>query len=635
MKNLHLKLSVIILFFLVLLFAIFRGILLVSYWDYFSVLSVVDIITAFIQGFRFDFNIIAIFILPLLFLFNIPIKNKYYSKIILYLILVAFAILTIVLTSDIVYFKEAHKHITQELLAISNDMGFIIKFALTQFWFAILILLVFVVLGIFAINKIGNNLYTANINNKQQIVILFLILVLIVFGIRGRVFSLQKPIGIGDVYQYASLPQSANLTINGAFTVWNTIRKGHTIFTNNLTEEYAVNLLKQYLTSKDFSFSNKTCPLQRQIINKNPTKKYNVYLVLLESWNPNYIDGYTPNNPQKYNATPFFSSILKDSIVFESAYSSGYRSIMGFTSAFIGVPYAPANPLLGYGLELSNLIKIAKPFNDLGYYTFYTMTSPRTSYRMANLATGVLGVQDAYGNEDLPKLLNYKNDLSFGNDYDAIIFSINKIKEKLNTNKNFFSILFTGSTHGPFVKILDSLEKFPRDTEENKFLNALYFADYSIQNLIETAKKDNLFDDTIFIFISDHTSFKHENNIKGDFRIVFTIYAPKILKPQRIKYPVSQTDLIPTIYSILNIKAPFTAIGNNAFDKTASHFAFVSNGTDISIITENGSISTDGNKILEEIKDTPDFDESEVKNLALSVEKATTSLIKQNKWFCN
>ena len=67
-------------------------------------------------------------------------------------------------------------------------------------------------------------------------------------------------------------------------------------------------------------------------------------------------------------------------------------------------------------------------------------------------------------------------------------------------------------------------------------------------------------------FLEDATS------LKDKFHIPFVIYAPKIFKPQKIEYTVSQLDIIPTLIDVLNIKAPYSSLGKSLFSKTNNRF---------------------------------------------------------------
>lgn len=206
---------------------------------------------------------------------------------------------------------------------------------------------------------------------------------------------------------------------------------------------------------------------------------------------------------------------------------------------------------------------------------------------------------------------------------------------QLKKSTPFFILGFTGSTHIPFTQTTDEFEKYPRTTEENKYLNSLYYADYSIGQLIEKAKQNDWFDDTIFIFVADHVpnGIEKGNTLKDKFHIPFIIYAPKIFKPQKIEYTVSHLDIIPTLAHMLGKDLKFTVLGTNALDEHASHCAFICEGNNIAIVEGGNTMRHNRQTILETNveKDSDVYKKLEEK--VLSFDKVVSYSFKYNKWF--
>ncbi|MDR3257038.1 MAG: sulfatase-like hydrolase/transferase, partial [Endomicrobium sp.] len=200
----------------------------------------------------------------------------------------------------------------------------------------------------------------------------------------------------------------------------------------------------------------------------------------------------------------------------------------------------------------------------------------------------------------------------------------------------FFIYSFTGTTHTPFNPTTDKFEKYPRTSVENKYLNNLYYADYSIGHLIDNAKRDGYFDNTIFIFMADHIYGGFAltaGNTKERFRIPFVVYAPKILKPQQIDYAVSQADLIPSIYHLMGIEEPFAAVGTNIFDRSANHFALICDGMNIVLVEGQNYISSNRINIVESSINKNNDKYTLMNNTLLSLDKAITESIKRNRWY--
>lgn len=113
------------------------------------------------------------------------------------------------------------------------------------------------------------------------------------------------------------------------------------------------------------------------------------------------------------------------------------------------------------------------------------------------------------------------------------------------------------------------------------------------------------------------------------------IYAPKILKPRKVEYVVSQLDIIPTLYNLLGLNAPYTSLGRDMLDDTNAQdrVALISEGVNIGLITAKGAIRHTRKELLEVEKLSEDFDEKQAQETLLALDKAAYTLLKTNKWY--
>ncbi|GHT37668.1 hypothetical protein AGMMS49593_05250 [Endomicrobiia bacterium] len=252
-----------------------------------------------------------------------------------------------------------------------------------------------------------------------------------------------------------------------------------------------------------------------------------------------------------------------------------------------------------YSLELMNDISsMPETFNEKGYFTMFAQSSSKNSIKMYDFSKNVLHIQESYGKEDMPRLMDYLFEFPFGYDYDLFDFTAKKVEKCWKKGQSFFVFSFTGSTHIEYMSVTEQFNKYPPDSSKNKYLNVLNYSDYSIGHLMDMAKQEGWFEDAIFIFIADHVAssvsaeddISKKEGVENGFKIPFVIYAPKISKPQKIDYVVSQADLVPTIYHLMGIGKPFSALGSNALDKNVSHFALINDGADIIFVKNNDYI---------------------------------------------
>lgn len=627
-NNFNLKITFIFLLTAFALFFCTRLALFLIFNTEFSALSSGQVIKAFLNGIRFDYSVIALFLMPCLFMLNLPIKKRLWFKIWAFISAFVLFLMAIILLADIVYFPEVHRHIAQEIVQIKYEFGFIVNYAVKQCWFLLFPLIALLLWFVWFFNKKINKLWQApDFKIKKLIKIILIFIALIILGIRGHLGG-GKSLGMADVYNYAKTPQEAILVMNGAFSAYQVGRKGKTENKNNYPFDKALTEVQALFKEQKSEFKDKDFPLLQFPQEQGKIKDINFVIVMLEGWAKYAIGAYSPAEDTH---TPYFDEMAKNGVLFTNAYATGQRSILGFSSIFAGLPLINTLPMFGYGLEQNNINKMPADFTENGFYTFYVQTSNRDSYRMCALAN-LLGTEESYGAEDIPAYMEYQGKPAFGYDYDALMFMADKIKAR--KKNNFMALAFTGTTHDPFVKLTDDFEIYKDGSWQAGYKNSVAYADYALGSLIKRAKEDGWFDNTVFIFLSDHIGGRSERKaINEHFEIPLLIYAPKILKPQKIDYPVSQLDVIPTVYNLAALNKPRTFYGNNLLDSAAPHFAMISTGVDNGIITKDGVVFYDGNNIIEQQSFTPAFNAENNLNMLLALDKTAQVLLENNKWY--
>lgn len=621
--------SIYIVLLAALMFTAARLALFECYHSFFAALTAQEIKSAFLNGLRFDFSCIALFLGPLVFLLNLPVNSRRWAKWLLYIISLVLLILAGLLAADLIYFPKVNRHIAEEIIQISHDWDFVISYMFGPALWPLLGLLAVFAAAIFFIRyKIKTSFKPEFGSPLAEGGKLLLIIILIVMGIRGHL-GIGKSLDVADVYNYAQTPSAAALTLNGAFTAYQVGRKGQVDIENPFPAEEAILIAREELFSPDEIAADARYPLMRTKQEASNLKDINIMIVLLEGWHPRFVDSLSGGS---YGVTPVFDKIVSEGVVFNNAYASGLRSMFGFAAVLAGVPLVPGLPMFGYGLEMNALSSMPKNFSDAGYYTLFAQTSKRDSYRLCALAS-FLGMQDSYGWEDIPELLPYEEKAPFGYDYDALMFAADKIKNR--KEKNFFAMVFTGITHEPFARTLPQFDKYTGDDWDSGFKNTLAYADWSIGEFLEKAKQDGWFDNTIFIFVADHTSGAKTDSLYDKFRIPLVMYAPKILPAVRRNITVSQMDLAPTIYALTGLSVPYTAFGRNIFDRSRENerFAFVSEGVNIGLITPKGAIRHSGTQLLSTEALQDDFDPVSAAKKLQALDKAAYTLLKENRWF--
>ncbi|MDR2428168.1 MAG: LTA synthase family protein [Endomicrobium sp.] len=543
--------------------------------------------------------------------------------------------IVLMLSADFFYFPEVRRHMTEDIILAWRDKDFIITYIIKNYLWILILICVLSIYFTKKIFKFIDRQYSPKYMNLfKQISILFVVIVIVVLGIRSNFYFKERPLNLTNAYRLLKKTENIQLILNGVFTQYHSLvyeDKEKGVINNGYPLDQGLKNARNFLLSDNEIFSNEEYPLMRCLKNTKKTSNYNVVIILLESWTPKYIDSFNGNIG--YGVTPAFDKIAEGGIKFVNAYSAGSRSQYGLIASLIGMQ-AVHGVIRYYGFDMmSRITQIAQPFNKRGYFTMYAQSFPRKSIYMCSVAKGILNFSEAYGSQDYTKLMDISNDYD---DYAMFDFISKKLEEIHNQGKPFFIYAFTGTTHVPFIQTTSQFEKYPPISNENKYLNTLYYADYSIGYFIEKAKKDGYFDNTIVIFMADHpVPFAlHSMDTKQRFKIPFVIYAPKIFKPQVIKHTVSQADLIPTLYHLMNINEPFSAVGVNALDNNANHFALICDGMNIVFVDKNGDyVTSNRDVIMESSLKKNDTKYYELNNILLSLDKSIVELFIHNRWY--
>ncbi|MDR1196066.1 MAG: LTA synthase family protein [Endomicrobium sp.] len=627
----RLKLAAVYALLFLALFSLARIALFVSAHSFFKDMTVGAFLYALLEGMRFDIFAICTFCGAFLFLINLPVNSKLFIKINCAFLNASILVFLFILAADVIYFNIFEKHLTTEFLLAKSHFSYFVSLAFGDFIFVTISIFVFTVLLFWFSFKIVDKYYTSSDRRVLFNSILLPVLIcLIIIAVRG---GLQERIlSISDAYKKGRI--AGELKLNGIFTSLISIRSKTDSNKINIAFEEALKTVTANLIDEEEMIPNESYPLMRQRTEFNVNgKSYNIVIILLESWQKDYIDSMAQTS---YGVTPNFDALVKDSIMYDRFYANGQRSIMGLMSVFFSFPYVAGLPYMGYGLENFGQTKLPVILMKNGYDNIFVQGDKRESDNAIALAN-YLGFKEAYGKQDIPLLNKYDANISKGYDLDGLQFFFKKVNM---LKKPFFAFYFTTTTHIPYAKtVLKSLEKYPEDgTEKTGYLNRLYYADYALGEFINQAKKEAWFENTVFIMCADHQAYgvggqsgKYEKTkIDKTFKIPMVIYCPSLFKPEISDKLASQLDIIPTIIDILNIETPYSSAGKSLFSKTDNRFVFLSyEGDQVYLINNEGAAWQDWKDSSNSSYDI----NRENGKLLFSVEKVMYELVMKDKWF--
>lgn len=612
-----------------------RLMLIIFYPDAFASLSAGELALSLLFGLRVDTAVILTFAgLPIL-LQLLPLgvlEHRRIRQLLGGLWGVTIAVIFFINYADDLYFGFVGRHVMNEMKVIGNDWEILVQMAFEAYWPHTLAATIGSVLIIGLFIRIFSTPLQPTRSVKREWLTMPLVVILIFLGIRGKVTGIS--FGISDAFAVNKLA-SGNLALNGTFTLY---RSGYAkpASHNALPKQEAIATLKSLLESDKTQFPDSEYPLIRSYVQEANATKYNIVIIMLESWSAKYIDAFTHNG---FKVTPHFDALAASGLKFLNFYANGQRSLAGITAVFTGIlpPYGFQS--YGEGLELGGLSYLASMAEQNGYDTISMQSSNRGSFRVDKLSE-LAGFAHYYGAEDIPHVGNEQGHPHFGAwDGDMLKFLLSKLN---SAEEPFLSFAFTSTTHTPYRIPDEKYRIYPHDPNgRGGFLNTMKYVDDEIGNFITQAKKQPWFEHTVFFFMADHCM---GNDLRGEQskfdtndtevlpqnHIPLIVYAPHIFKPATMYTAGSQADMLPTIADLLHWQQPFATISTSLFDTSAAHFAYLSAG-DISSLTDGKhAVTYNSNVFLESFGDANAT--ARLMHTLLGIDTALPYLLHHNRW---
>lgn len=552
--------------FWLLFFALGRAVFLIYYGSeaLASADTIGEVLLSFVNGFQLD---LATTCYLMMFPFVAHLVTIFYSApIISRIIQIYHSILVIayssLVSSELGIYAEWKTKINYKALLYLQNPSEVMNTAQTSqiLGFSVLTILLSL-FGIGIYNKFFHS-RLIRIHTPPVLSLLFFIIMppLLVFGARG---GLQEiPINQSQSFysKHAILNTAAT---NSVFNLYISFHENQKSMNENPFKEMEDAKAKQIVSNIYKTKQDSTL----QILNE---EKPNIVLIIMESWSADLI--FTPEDEKE--VTPRFHELMKDGVYFDNIYATGPRSEQGMASIFSGFPAHPISSITVQPDKYQKLPSIVKDFKAQGYTSsFY------------------FGGQLIYGNiksfiifnafDRIKEIYDFNKELPQGSLGIHDEFTLLEMRDDLNKDQQpFFASLFTMSTHSPYDQPME--EKISWGKNEQQYLNSAYYTDYSIGKFIDEAKKEAWFDNTLFIFVADHSHNSYKNLAMSNIeyqKIPLLFYGNVIDSAWRgktISHLGVQTDIAATLLAQLNMDAKAYPWSKNLLNPFAPEFAYTS-----------------------------------------------------------
>jgi len=581
----------------VFLLTLFRIIFYFVFHVEFEQSSLSDILHAFYIGFKFDLRLTVIIYLPLyisLFIVTVlaPKQESNFSKrtvfwSVFYSVINTF--IFIFYLFDFGFYDYLHGRIDSSVLKFLATP----KISFQMIWetypviWASLAILLFCLINYIVLRYVlFRQFHQVRINRllieerfKYKLGIFVLVFFTLAFSVYGKLSF--YPLRWSDAYFNQQLTLSALASNPILFFVKSFKFKDHQIDEKTLRNFYTD--LVNYLGIKDPD--SQKLNFLRRIENVEPIVPGdpNIVVIILESM-ASFKTGLFGN---PLNPTPHLDKLADSSLLFTRFYVPTIATARSVFTSITGLPDVSTiktgsrNPFMVNQETIINQLSHHQKFYFLGGSASWGNIRGLLSHNIKNIN---IFEEGDYTSE--------RTDVWGISDY-HLLQEANKVFKK---QKNpFFAIVQTAGFHRPYT-IPTNIDDFKLASPSKSELedagfgslaeyNSIRFEDFSLGTFLNQAKKENYYDNTIFIIYGDHglpvTKAKHVNPMRARlgidlYHVPLIMHAPKFFKPAQESKTASLVDILPTIAHIVGRPYAHRSLGRSLFDPQfdQNRFAF-------------------------------------------------------------
>jgi len=223
------------------------------------------------------------------------------------------------------------------------------------------------------------------------------------------------------------------------------------------------------------------------------TTPLNIVFIIMESMTAQVVEELGGEK----GVCPNLSRLIREGILFENVYGSGYRTDQGIVSVLGGYPAQPDQSIVLLSDKAEKINSLPRMLYGQGYSTAFFYGGELT---FANIGVWLRNqkFEVIRSEPDFPKADKTQR---WGVDDDRLLQ--HSIQEINQLRPPFLATAMTLSLHPPFDVPYHS--QWENSSEEKyMFMHSAAFADYAIGHFFEVAEKQPWYDNTLFVLVADH-----------------------------------------------------------------------------------------------------------------------------------
>jgi phosphoglycerol transferase MdoB-like AlkP superfamily enzyme len=552
-------------FSFLVLFSFFR-ILFVSIYSY-RIISFdwISIAQTFLIGIRFDFASSAMLV-GLGYLLS---KQFFLNQFLVYRVVWSiYPILALAwsighLTADLLYFENANKHIGYEAVIFFSDLPLLVTSALLEKPLQMGLIL----MGICSLISLSIYLYLkVKIYNHRDSTTPLLSVIKFIFGsiffilcIRGGVQ--QTPLRASNAIVGEDTLIN-NIALNGIYTTVMDLKSQSISTLHKMDMEDAMQIFQEESKYENTEFiGGSEFPLLRRQKETNKGDVPNIILIFQESWTGKFVWPISNGIIEGKELTPFYNKLARSGHSFKNFYANGGRTSNGLMSVLTGIPDRPGLTAVRSHQILGNFSGLGSIFQKWGYDTIF-ITGDDLQFDNLGKILPHWGFRNLIGKKEIASTGKYKIGAWGYDDEDIYSILIEQMDRSYSEGKPFLGAALTMTTHYPYKVPDKKFEIYESSLRDFDYLNTYHYADFALENFMQKMKKMPYFNNTIFVFVADHTHHRYLSYYE-DRNVPLLIYGPRFIRRKIDTTISSQLDVLPTILGLIGKETTFSAMGRN------------------------------------------------------------------------
>lgn len=489
--------------------------------------------------------------------------NKAWQTILKYYYLIVNGLALALNGADFVYFRFALKRATSEVFKSFENEQHLGKLGfnfLIDYWPVTLFTLALIGLMIFLYGRVrcvkpspANRFVYFGIN----FALVFVILGLMIGGIRGGFKHSTRPINISNAGKYANSADNVGVVLNTPFSIIRTSNK-------------KVKLMPDY----NFYDTDTLSLVYNTYYRPDTSKAFvpkNVVIIILESFGKEYVGALNKDlDGGTYTGyTPFLDSLISQGLTFNVSIANGRKSIDALPSILASVPSLGV-PYIISPYSNNKINGIAGLLKKKGYYTAFFHGAANGSMGFDSF-TRMAGFDNYYGLNEFDNKDFYDGMWGIWDEPFLQFFADN-----LNSFKEpFLASVFTLSSHHPFKVPEQYTGRFKKGPAP--VLETIGYTDYALREFFSKISDKPWFENALFVITADHATepvHPEYSNDYGNYTVPILFYEPGGTLHGIKNRLAQQIDIMPTVLNYLNYDEEYVAFGNDLLNDSHEPFVF-------------------------------------------------------------